>query len=250
VRSLFPFYPERIVARALDFIFPPHCLLCDYSVVKMGTFCASCWKKIHFLESSLCDICGAPLAEIASGKICLPCQENPPQFVAARAAIRYTKNSKALVRQLKFSDQLHIAPYAADWMLRAGRDFFSKIDIIIPVPLHRFRLWRRRYNQSGLLAKYLARKIHIICQPQYLKRRKATREQAQLTRSSRQKNIQGAFHVPRIYRKKIADKTILLIDDVMTTGATANAAAKELKRAGAKQVYVLTLAHRLAKRQS
>ena len=167
---------------------------------------------------------------------------DPPVFDRARAVARYDDVARKLVHRLKYSDRLDCAEALGTMMARAGAELTTEADVIVPVPLHRWRLWRRRFNQAMALARVVSRNSGIPCEPVLLARVKRTHSQVGLTKAQRQENLQGAFKVPPDARARLADKRVLLVDDVLTTGSTANAAARALLRGGAKAVDVLAFA--------
>lgn len=166
----------------------------------------------------------------------------PPLFNRLRSAAVYEGAIPGLVSAFKYGDRLDLAPMLVSWMRRAGRDLLADCDLVVPVPLHRWRLLSRRYNQAGVLASRLARSAGKAYRPLYLVRRKSTRPQVGLSPDGRAQNVSAAFAVPRWARSRIAGRRVLLVDDVYTTGATVTAAVRPLLRAGASQVDVLTLA--------
>jgi ComF family protein len=232
-----------LAAKALDLLLPPLCLACDAPVTGHGALCAACWSGIHFIAAPLCSGCGAPFdAPVGDGMLCAACLTDPPVFSGARAAMLYDEASKRLILGFKHGDRTHLARALAGWMHRAGREFWGKADCVIPVPLHRWRLFRRRYNQAALLAEgigALANKPVLI---DGLRRPKATPIQGRMNRKQRQANVKGAFALHPRRREEIRDKTIILIDDVLTTGATLNECSRVLLEGGAKSVSALTLA--------
>jgi len=165
-----------------------------------------------------------------------------PAFTEARAVFRYDEKSKAQVLALKYYDKTQLAPVFGAWLARAGKAYIEKAQVILPVPLHYRRLLMRRYNQAALLAQALAAHCTIPVMPNILQRKRATPPQLGLTRRQREDNVRGAFYVPKEKRETLKSKAVLLVDDVMTTGATLNACARTLHDAGARDVYVLTLA--------
>lgn len=166
----------------------------------------------------------------------------PPVFGRARAAALYEGTARDLVHRLKYNDRLDLARVMARMMGSAGHELVGGADLVVPVPLYRWRLWRRRFNQAALLARLVARRAGLPCDVRALARVKATRSQVGLTRHQRALNLQGAFRVPAAARPRIAGRRVLLIDDVMTTGSTGNAAARALIRGGAASVDLLTFA--------
>jgi ComF family protein len=174
--------------------------------------------------------------------LCAGCIIQPPVFAAARSAMLYDDASKRLVLGFKHGDRTHPARALAAWMQRAGAAFWPGADLIVPVPLHRWRLFRRRYNQAALLARALSDLAGTPLLPDALLRLRPTPAQGHLSRKERQANVAGAFAVNPHYKAALAGKTVVLIDDVLTTGATANECSEVLLKAGAKVVNVLTLA--------
>ena len=188
----------------------------------------------------MCFSCGLPFDfEVGSDTRCASCIAKPPAFDSARSVLRYDDASRAAILALKRSDRLDLVPAFARWLERAGRDLTPETDLIVPVPLHRRRLWSRRYNQSGLLASELGKLIGKPVAMQTLQRTRATPSQGDMpSAKARRRNVRGAFRAA----PELRDKTVLLIDDVLTTGATVDACSRALKRAGAARVFVLTLA--------
>lgn len=225
----------------LNVLFPPKCLLCHAFIPEVGACCADCWQHIDFNSHPCCAICSYPFEyDMGEDALCATCISHPPPYQKARAVFRYNDHSKTLIHNFKYKDRVHAAPYFAKWMVRSSSELLKNADMLVPVPLHRYRLMRRYYNQSALLANELGKLCAIPVAPQLLIRTKHTAPQHRLTDSQRQKNVHGAFKLhPRF--DNIAGKKILLIDDVMTTGSTLNACSRILTKAGA-EVTLLTLA--------
>lgn len=232
----------RKAARATGAVlFPDSCLVCGRHVGQQGGLCSQCWPQITFIEKPYCALTGAPFAhDFGDAMISAEAIANPPSYDKARAACVHADIARQLVSRLKYGDRTDLAPWMARWMARAGSDLVDAADIVVPVPLHRTRLWRRRYNQSAELARALCTQSGLDMEPRALARTRATRPQVGLTASQRATNVRGVFRVPPDRRIAISGRAVLLIDDVLTTGATINAAAQALKRAGAAQVLVLT----------
>jgi ComF family protein len=228
--------------QTLALVFPPLCVVCRKVVDEPGSLCPDCWGKIHFLDGPVCAVCGLPFDVDVGGDIrCGICLAHPPAFDKARAVMRYDENSKLPILALKHADRIELAPGFARWMMRTGREMIAASAVIVPVPLHRGRLWRRRYNQSAELARRISRFCGVPFDPLALRRLRATKSQGEMpSAKARRRNVHGAFFVPE--PAAVAGKAVLLIDDVMTTGATLDACARALKRAGAKTVFVLALA--------
>ncbi|WP_018690271.1 ComF family protein [Ahrensia kielensis] len=222
-------------------LFPDVCLGCGAFVTKQGVVCANCWSKLQFIERPYCEINGTPFTvDFGLGAVSANAIANPPHYHAARSATIHLSIARQLVTRLKYADRTDLAPWMADWMIRAGREFIDEADLVVPVPLHRWRYFSRRYNQSAELARVIAKKTSKTHCPSALLRKKPTRQQVGLNLRQRQENVRGTFIVPADQHIQIAGRTILLIDDVLTTGATVNAAAKALQKSGAAKVYVLT----------
>jgi ComF family protein len=233
--------PSNVVKAALDLLFPPLCIACRGPVAEAG-FCAACWSAVTFLDGPGCACCGLPFAVALEGDtLCAGCLANPPAFDKARAIMAYDDNSSRAILALKHADRLDLVPGFSRWLSRTGRFLLEDSDLIVPVPLHRFRLWRRRYNQSAELARRLAGNWQRLYDPFALIRSRATASQGAMAGAkARRRNVLGAFQVPDPDR--IKGKRVLLLDDVLTTGATVQACARALKRAGAERVHVLVLA--------
>jgi ComF family protein len=228
----------------LDLLYPPLCLACRAPVGEPRALCAACWSKLTFFDGPICACCGL-LFELDPGpdSLCASCLARPPAFDRARAAMAYDDGSKGVILALKRADRLEFAQLFSVWLTGAGRPLLEEADVIVPVPLHRLRLWTRRYNQAAVLAQRLSRISGRAFDPFALVRSRATPSQGDMASpKARQRNVRGAFRVPGSRASAVAGRTVLLIDDVLTTGATVEACARTLKRAGAKKVLVLTIA--------
>ena len=224
-------------------LFPPTCPACRRIVTQPGTVCGHCWPKIRFLEQPWCEVLGTPFPHEMGDAIISPqALADPPVFRRARSAVVYEGVAGKLIRQLKYRDSTHLAPWLAGWMARAGRELMAETDVIVPVPLHRSRFFARRFNQSAELGRALASLSGKPFHPQALVRHRKTAEQAGLGARARADNVRGAFSVTDRFTLLVGGKAVLLVDDVYTTGATVNAASRTLMRAGAKAVDVLTFA--------
>jgi ComF family protein len=231
----------NVVKPLLNLLFPPLCIGCRGAVGEAG-FCAACWSRITFLDGPGCVCCGLPFAvQLEGDTLCAACLAKPPAFDTARAILAYDDNSRSAILALKHADRLDLVPGFSRWLSRSGRRLLEDSDLVVPVPLHRFRLWHRRYNQSAELARRLARDWSHGYEPFALVRSRATASQGAVSGAkARRRNVLGAFKVPD--PGKVKGKRILLLDDVLTTGATVEACARALKRAGAERVHVLVLA--------
>lgn len=212
-----------------------------------GALCPTCWQGIRFIAAPHCARCGLPfdydpMGDGAGTLVCGACLARPPQFDRCRSVFAYDDASRPLVLGFKHGDRTDCAPAFAQWLARAGAALLAEPDVIIgPVPLHRWRLLKRRYNQSAMLALALGRLTGRLAIPDLLIRRRATPSQGGLTAKGRARNVQGAFAVNPRWAGHVKEARILLIDDVFTTGATVGECARTLRRAGARAVDVLTL---------
>jgi ComF family protein len=231
-------------AAALDLVFPPSCLYCRAAVDRHGALCAVCWGGFGFIEKPYCERLGTPFdRDIGPGAISLEAATAPPVFARARAVARYDGDkARALAHRLKYYDRLELAEPLGRWMARAGADLLADADLVTPTPLHPLRLAARRFNQSALLARVVSRESAVPAELQLLQRVKPTAPQVGLTRAQRAANLSGAFRAAPEKKPLIQGRNIVLIDDVLTTGATANAAARALLRAGAGRVDLLVFA--------
>ncbi|MDE8344183.1 MAG: double zinc ribbon domain-containing protein [Acidocella sp.] len=226
----------------LDTLLPPNCLACDAPVETDGQFCLPCFRKTNFISAPLCQCCGVPLpfGEAAGqGGLCGVCEATPPAFSQARAALRYDDATKHLILPFKYADRTEAARGLAILMAKAGTALLARADVLVPVPLHISRLQQRRYNQAALLASQLGRLAKKYVQPDALVRNRVTVPLGPLGFDARRSEMQDAITVRA---QNISGKKILLIDDILTSGATANACALALLAAGAARVDVLTAA--------
>jgi predicted amidophosphoribosyltransferase len=208
----------RVGTVLLDALLPARCLACPEPVGAPGALCPACWGALAFIAPPLCACCGTPFefeGQSAQGILCGACIADPPVYARARAALRYDDGSRSLILRFKHGDRTHAAPAFGRWLARAGSDLLADAELIVPVPLHWTRLFARRYNQSAL---------------------------GRLGRAGRERNVRGAFAVPAGRRARIEGRRVLLVDDVLTTGATIEACARALLSAGAETVDALTLA--------
>jgi ComF family protein len=234
---------NEIFPAVLDFLIPPVCLACGEKVLKNGGLCHSCWQELMFIEKPFCKICGLKLPEYTSeGMECVDCLQDPPSFNAARSALKYNGTAAHLIARFKYKDRTENYKILSHWIEMAAGDLIKESDVIMPVPLHRIRLFARGYNQSALLARKIAENADKQYSPQVLKRIKLRPPQASLGRDERINNVSNVFAVNQRHRNLISDKIVAVVDDVMTTGATLNEIAKILCDAGAKKVYCLTIA--------
>jgi ComF family protein len=227
-----------------DLMLPPVCVHCHEPIADHRRLCASCWREISFITPPLCDRLGIPLAYGDEGEPTLSAQalRDPPEFGRARAVARFDGVMRNLIHGFKYADRHEVAEMLA-WMMRlAGADLLADADLLMPVPLHRGKLWRRRYNQAAILAWKLARLSGHPVDVASLRRVRPTRSQVGLSADERRDNIAGAFALAPGAADGISGKRILLIDDVLTTGSTLGGCAALLKQAGAREVDCLAVA--------
>jgi len=228
---------------AINLIAPPQCLACRERVQEPASLCPACWRTVAFIEEPCCDRLGLPFPyDQGEGAVSPAAIADPPVWDRARAAVVFNETSRELVHALKYQDRHEAALLLSRLMLRAAQPLFEGADAIVPVPLHRRRLWFRRYNQSALLAQRLAAGSGVRYWPELLCRVRPTRQQVGLDLAERQKNVRRAFAVPEQVKAELGGLNLLLVDDVLTTGATASAAAATLKKAGAGRVDIVTFA--------
>ncbi|MFC7332703.1 ComF family protein [Rhodocista pekingensis] len=229
--------------RVLNLLLPPRCLACGTDVEAPGTLCPACWSRVTFIGPPLCACCGRPFDYAAPDRsLCGACIAAPPRFDRCRSALVYDEGSRGLVLAFKHADRTDVAEGFGAWLARAGAELLADADLVAAVPLHRWRLFARRYNQAALLALAVARRCGLPACPDLLLRRRRTPSQGGLSRSGRARNVAGAFAVRATCRERVRGARIVLLDDVFTTGATVEECARVLKRAGAARVDVLTLA--------
>jgi ComF family protein len=223
--------------------YPPSCIACGGATAAAHSLCARCWSGIRFIERPFCERLGTPFPVDYGGPLLSPAaMADPPVFERARAVARYDETVQALVHRLKYGDRIELAKAMARMMTRAGAELLAEADLVVPVPLHRWRLWRRRFNQAMALAGGIAAAGKLPCDPLLLARVKHTDSQVGLSKAQRHENLQGAFRVPEGAKPRLKGKRVLLVDDVLTTGSTANAASRALLRGGARAVDVLAFA--------
>jgi ComF family protein len=227
---------------ALDVVLPTLCVACREPVHGDGV-CAACWSKLSFIAPPFCERLGIPFVyDPGPGTLSMEAIADPPAYQRARAAVRFDEVARTLVHGLKYHDRTDLAPTLGRWMVRAGAELLADADLIVPVPLHWRRGWARRYNQSGALATLIGRASGVRVSGQALKRVRPTLQQTGLSRAERARNVQGAFQVASERRSEVQGRRMLLVDDVLTSGATLDACARALLRAGAMNVDVLVFA--------
>lgn len=234
---------KAFLRNAADFLWPPRSLVSRERGLGKGPLAPHEFSQIHFLSGAVCERCGMPLgAELDDGATCAACIARPPRWDRARAAFVYDPASRRLVLDLKRSGRRDGLGTFAGWMAQAGRTLLDEADIIVPVPLHYGRLASRGFNQSAWLGGALSRRSGVPMLVDALQRTRRTPTQGGLSARARRRNVAGAFAARPSRAGLIKGKRVLLIDDVLTTGATLSACTRALRRAGARQVDVLVLA--------
>ena len=240
---------RRAPGIVLDALLPPECLACEAEVAVQGTLCAACFTGLSFIGGPLCARCGVPFThegQAERGKegalLCARCFARPPVFAMARAAFRYDDAARRLILPLKHADRTELAGPLARQMARAGAALLAQADMVVPVPAHWRRVLARRYDQAALLARAVAWIGAKPCLPDALRRLRATPPLGDKGAAEREQAVAGAFAVRAGAVRRIVGRQVLLVDDVVTSGATAEACAGALLAAGAAAVFVLAAA--------
>jgi ComF family protein len=234
------------VRQMLDFALPPRCPGCGEIVGEPHRFCLSCWQSLTFLGEPCCRRCGLPFEFEGEGE-CGRCLADPPPFDRLRAAVAYGDISREVALRLKYNGRPGLAGTLAHFMLRHLDDGGGAGEpLLVPVPLHRWRIWKRGYNQAALIASALERRSAIPAELDLIRRTRATPPLKGLGRRERALALRGAFKVPAEARARLAGRRAILVDDVYTSGATASACARALRRAGASSVEILCWARVVA----
>jgi len=233
----------------VDLVIPLRCIKCGTILGDKKGLCPACWAHVPFITKPFCSCCGLPFEfDIDDEALCGPCSHERPFYTTARSVFAYTEESRDLILKFKHMDALSSAPLFGYWMAQAIQEMKEEV-LCIPVPLHWTRLFMRTYNQSALLAREISRLKGWAYSPSLLLRKRRTPSQGFLSRKERVKNVERAFIVSQKGKDYIFGKTIVLVDDVFTTGATVNACSKALLKAGAKSIHVLTLGRVVRGRQ-
>jgi ComF family protein len=228
--------------RVLDIALPPLCAACREPVAGRG-LCASCRSKLSFITRPYCERLGTPFVyDPGPGILSMEAIADPPSYHRARAAVHFDEISRALVHSLKYGDRLDLTPMMGRWLCQAGSELLGEVDALIPVPLHWRRLWARRFNQSAMLAATVSSQTGVPVVSGALKRIKPTSQQVGLSRTERAANVQVAFQVPADRKPAVSGRRLVLVDDVLTSGATVDVCVRALLGAGAANVDVLVLA--------
>lgn len=236
--------PLRSALKGLaDLVLPPVCISCRTRIEGQGLICGTCFASIDFIAPPICARLGVPLP-YGTGEPCLSAAAiaKPPVYDRARAVAQYSSTMRELIQAFKYGDRHEGLALFGRWLMKAGAELLEDADLLVPVPLYPSRLWWRRYNQSAMLAYALQKQTAVKVDCFALSRVRRTLSQVGLSADQRRRNVAGAFKVAKSRRNRVAGKHVVIIDDVITTGATAEACARALKRAGAARVDVLALA--------
>lgn len=235
----------NFVKTYLDFIIPPQCLMCRKSVQGAGYLCSDCFKKLNFITEPSCQKCGAPFpyeGMTGSDCFCMRCRNENILWQKGKAAFVYNEGIKQLILPLKYADQHNAVRFFVNSMKKYADSLITEADFIVPVPLHKKRLQQRKYNQSALLAWQLGKEAKKIVLPMAINKIKNTPPLGHFNKQDRQNILKNVFNINPKFKNMMQDKTVLLIDDVMTTGSTLNACSHILLDSGVKQINVLVIA--------
>lgn len=233
----------KIVHRFIDSVFLPHCLICSNLTDQMGNLCSLCWHKIDFITQPACIICNFPFAYSSYLELkCLACLKNPPDYERAYSLFIYNEASSKLIQRFKYNDKTYLGKYLANWLYQLTKAILNEADYLVPIPIHKQRLFTRLYNQAAILAYYLAKLSKVKVIYDCLLKTKNTLTQISLTKKQRLINLAGSIQFNRLYQQDIYNKNIVIIDDVMTTGATIDQAVKALGFAKPNKIWIITVA--------
>ncbi len=234
---------------ALRLIYPPQCISCDAPVAEDGALCPPCWAEAEFIAGSCCSRCGVPLPGEGLGEddeagllVCDDCLATPRPWVRGRAAVTYRGTGRKLVLMLKHGDRLDLSPALGDWVARAAAPLVRPDMLVMPVPVHLRRLAKRKYNQAAILAQRVAQVHGLTHLPHALKRTRHTPMQDHGSVADRFANVEDAIALSPRIAGRVQGRAVLLVDDVMASGATLGAAARALQAAGSGPVSVVVLA--------
>jgi ComF family protein len=234
---------RRFGTLLLDTLYPPVCLSCDAPVAMADTLCPACFVKLRPISAPMCPVLGLPFeVSLGPGALSAEAIADPPPFDRARAAVVYNEVARSLVGKLKYGDRPELARFCAKLMAQAGHELLGPDAVFVPVPLHRARQFSRRYNQSTELARALSRLTGVPVDPLLVSRKKNTRQQVGLSRDARQRNIAGAFQPSPDISSRLRGRRAIIVDDVVTTGATVKAVTRALRAGGADRIDVISFA--------
>ncbi|WP_319567793.1 ComF family protein [Cohaesibacter marisflavi] len=227
-----------------DLIIPPRCAGCGKIVQDANSLCGACWGEMEWIARPYCSVSGVPFSyDLGEALVSPDVLANPPAYDRARSVALFGRTARRMVHQLKYMDRTDLAIVMGRWMVRAGADCLTDPDaIIVPVPLHKRRLWWRRFNQSALLAKVIAQETGTVFMPDLLQRTRPTRQQVGLSEDERRVNVEGAFQINLDDKTSLSGRTVVLVDDVWTTGATLDACCRVLRRSNAGEICIITFA--------
>lgn len=234
---------SETLSKGMDIVLPPRCVVTGHVVDRQGMISPKAWAELDFITNPKCYKCGIRLEFQTEGTAqCTSCLDYMPPYDIGRSALTYNDTSRKLILGFKHGDKTHIVQSFVPWLMQAGRDFWEQADIIVPVPLHTRRLIARRYNQASLISDALSKQTTLPHLPTALRRIRATATQGHLSHEDRHKNVRKAFEVYPKYADGLREKSVVLVDDVYTTGATVKECTKALRKVGVRNVFVLTLA--------
>jgi len=234
---------RSFLSQAIDIVLPPRCVVTGEMVERQGMIAPKGWAGLDFIGVPFCASCGVPFEfEVEDKAHCAECLKDRPPFAAARCVLKYNDGSRDLILGFKHSDKIHAVQAFIPWLKRVGAEMLDEADVLVPVPLHRWRLLSRRYNQAAIIAFALGKDTGLKCLPDAIVRVRATPSQGHLSTEERLNNVHKAFAFNRRYTEQVKGKSLVLVDDVYTTGATVKECTKVLLTAGALRVHVLTLA--------
>jgi ComF family protein len=234
---------RRVGRTVLDLFYPPTCLDCHAPVATADALCPRCFGRLRPITAPFCPRLGIPFQhDLGPGALSAEAIADPPPFERSRSAVLYNEVARAIVSRMKYGDRPELAGFCARLMHRAGHELWSDDAVLVPVPLNRWRLLSRRYNQSTELARALGRLTGIAVEPSLVRRHRNTRQQVGLTRDARHRNVAGAFRAHPHLIARLEGRCVILVDDVITTGSTIAAITRTLTKAGVDKVDVISFA--------
>ena len=234
---------RRFGGALLDLLYPPVCFSCDAPIATTDALCPTCFRQLRPITAPMCPVLGLPFeVSLGPGALSAEAIADPPPFDRARSAVVYNDIARALVGTLKYGDRPELARFCARLMAQAGAELWGDDAVLVPVPLHRTRQFSRRYNQATELARALSRLVGVPADPLLVGRNKKTRQQVGLSRDARQRNIAGAFQPSPDMSSRLRGRRVIIVDDVITTGATVKAVTRALRAGGADKIDVVSFA--------